>query len=626
MSLREAPKLQTPSIRLLRASSTGTPYIIPNQPAASSPAPAASIPPTMSPSAASSASTSASVPSFSTARPATLRSRFSPAHIRINTQSRHAPRDSSDRIKEEEEGKEERISSELYPKPPPQRQPQQPQQLPARSALQLSHARPSIHTTSSRDVKLRSAAVMLSASPAVTPSSSSPRSSFLPTTRLHSHSLSNFSSPHARLSQHPEDGAGGHSFFSPSSSASRRNSLSRYNPIGNEEARGGRDADDVAVSSSLPSSLPNVPSSLSSSAAAARDRPTSQGSWRHRRPQSLTAPFSSNAIAATTTTATALSAQLQSAHSVSPSVQNVAFTSASSSSSTPLTTSSPPSSSSMSSSYRNASPLVSSLSPSLISSLMGESLHAVAVPLPHVHEEEAETVNPPVLVLEVSKKGKRMRAKDRREGRDAADRDERKDGREWEEKERPPVLQRVVHHKSSRASGAASVPAAPVSASSTPAPSPPLAPSPRVSSHATSAQSSPPAGSSPLLPVSSPAFGLASFPSLSSSASPPPGSLLSSSPLSFSPMFPVDDSHPHLTVRIARRSRVTGGLVLMSPQETLQAWEAGEGGRGRGSSLPSSHWRDFSALSAINAITQHAAAQAQAQQAANVALPVSNQG
>ena len=620
MSLREAPKLQTPSIRLLRASSTGTPYIIPAQPAASSPSPAASLPPALAPSAAPSSSPSVSVSSFSSARPATLRSRFSPAHIRINTQSRHALRDSSDRIKEEEEGKEERSSSDVQQKPPPQRQPQ-PQQLPARSALQLSHARPSIHTTGSRDVKLRSAAVLLSASPAVTPSSASPRSSFLPTTRLHSHSLSNFSSPHARLSQHPEDGGGSHPFFSPSSSSSRRNSLSRYNPIGNEEARGGRDAEDVAVTSSLPSSLPNVPPSLSSaSASSAPDRPTSQGSWRHRRPQSLTAPFSSNAIAATTTTATALSAQLQSAQSVSPSVQPVTFTSASSSSSsTPQTTSSPPSSSSMSSSYRNASPLVSSLSPSLISSLIGESLHPAAAPLPHVHEEEAETVGlrgPPVLTLEMVK-AKRLRAKDRREAAAAQRLAEMKDGRE--EKEMPAVLQRVVHHKSSRASGPASVPVASLS-STPPAPSPPFAPSPpRVSSHAGSAQASPPSAASPLPPVGSAPFALTSFPHLSSSASP-------SSPLPFSPSFPVDDGHPYVTVRIARRSRVTGSLMLMSPQETLQAWEAGDGSRGRGGSLPSSHWRDFSTLSAINAITQHAAAQAQAAQTANAAVPVSNQG
>ena len=629
-----AASCSRPTIRLLRASSTGGSLHSPT---------AAAVPPSSSPPSSSSStlssSTSFPAPSFSSSshRPATLRARFSPAHIRINTQSRHSLRDPSTRIKEEEEGKDDRAPPDEPPHPPPSTlaSPSPSTNPASRSRLQLTQLRPSIHTGA---LGRSQRSVMMSASPAVTPSSTSPRSSFLPTTRPHAHTIA-FSSPLGRLAQHPEDA--GLSYL-PHAPSSRRNSLSRYTPIGNEESRGGRDLDDPTSSSRSPH-LFSPPASGGAAAhpAVAVERPAAHGSWRHRRPQSLTAPFSSNAIAATTTTATAVSAsaQLSSAQSVSsPSVHTVTLPSASSASATPGNTASPgssnslSSSSSLTSSYRTVSPLINSLSPSLISALTLVSdpphpIHFRSVPedaerstsLPHPHASP----DPPGQshggrsVLSSLTEGRRERknsvkkATKARQQRASLVEEERKEG-----KERP-----VVHAQPSP-------PAPSPPARSPPAASPSAADERKDPTHAavrvvqakvvvTGVQSQSPRPINAALTVSALTTGVARLMVLSPPASSPPplppsSSSSSPSPVqspappvyrSFSPIFALsaDDAHAHSGVRIAVRQSGRGGSVVLMAGEEGRG-EDGGAVRGRGGSVPLSHWRDFDRLAAIHSI------------------------
>ena len=681
MAVYESPaKMQPHTIqRLLRASSPGnavnlgmgaSPLV--SSPAASQSPPAAS---TLTAAPASTSSSSAvslssstspavnsasSSPATTTGSPSSrsrrvsLRSRFSPGHIRISIASRHAAQhDPAANIQEEEDdGREERKKDDegdgstesteynaarrMHHSSHASASTASPSAsssstLPStRSRLQLSQLRPSIHTAS-RDAPRKTS--LLSASPANTPSSTSPRSSFLPTTRPHAHSLSFTTS---RLSQHPEDAhfmaAGGSS--SSSSLHSRRNSLSRYAPIGNEEQRG-RDVDDGGtISARSPhlfsptaaaSPTGTVPSAavLSMTAAA---RPTSAGSWRHRRPQSLTAPFSSNAITATTVTGSALSSvgsssQLSSAQSVSPSVHTVTLPSATSSASRTATpsssTSSPPSSSYLppslsgsasftsfahSSASRIVSPLMTSLSPSLISALtyVNDTSHYPHSHTVHVHstlpaaetiQEETPSPNTVQLTRSSGKEEKRRPAIHKQKVK----RVEAKETKRMEEESKEVMQAESEEPRDDNAPGYLPLPqrtvSMPTPITQPPAPRSPTMPqfvSPLPSPLRWTVTSSPPPHAPP------------------SSLAPPPLA---------SHFGPLEDLSSHPSIRMAMRGRSAGSIVLVAAggERSDEADRADEAIHGRRGSMPVSHYRDWASLTAI----QHLSA---------VTVKLSNQG
>ena len=649
--------------RLLRASSTGnavshggmvTPPLVASTSASPTSTTAVSSSPpssasTSGPSSPVQATDSASAPS----RPVSLRSRFSPGHIRISIASRHAAQhESPARIKEEDDdSKEERKHDDENDGSSESDHSAARRVLPsshassssssssssvlpaARSRLQLSQLRPSIHTTASRDAPRKTS--LLSASPAITPSSTSPRSSLLPTTRPHAHSLSYTAS---RLSHHPEDAHHTAATSSVSASHSRRNSLSRYAPIGNEEQRG-RDLDDGGVFSArsphlfsptaAASPTATVPTAavLSMTAAA---RPTSAGSWRHRRPQSLTAPFSSNAITATTVTGSALSsvgssAQLSSAQSVSPNVHTVTLPSATSSAShTPTpssSTSSPPSSShypptlsasasftgfSHSSASRIVSPLMTSLSPSLISALIhvndpSHHLHAhtvhVHTALPAAETILEETPSPaPVLTRSSGTEDRRDRASKPKTRKKVTRAVEKREPKRVEEEQKEETKADADEPKEVSTPTQLPLPQRTVSMP-TPIAQPPAPRSPPTP------QFVPPLPAPPRWSVSLP-----------SPLPPQPPPALTPTP-TVSHFGPLDDSCSYPPIRMQMRGKGAGSIVLVAAggERGSEADRIDEASDGRRGTVTVSHHKDWASLTAI-------------QQISAVSVKLSNQG